>query len=142
MPIYGLSLAATQKIHSQYDDAPDDEKTVFEIGTLDSRVAGLIRDKATSVTVNQSAPDDEVESNVNMNAVYFEACVYGVKGFERFKDKDGNDIGARFLKRFHGGVSYKVMDPAIVALLPNPVVVELGQKILAGNELSPATAGN
>lgn len=142
MAIIGLNLAATIKVTSLYDTAEADEKTIFELGTLDSRVAGIIRDKATSVTVNQAAPDDEVESTVNVNAVYFEACVFGLKGFERFRDKDGNDIEARYHKRFIGGVSYKVMDPAIVGLIPSVVIAELGQKILSGNELSEAQAGN
>lgn len=143
MAITGLNLASTIRIPSIYDVADTvEEKTIWEIGTLDSRVVGLIRDKATSVTINQAAPDDEVESSVNINAVYFEACVFGLKGFERFKDKDGSDIEPRFHKRFIGGVSYRVMDPAIISLIPSVVISELGQKILSANELSQEQAGN
>lgn len=143
MALKGLNLTETRKVASKYDTEEDqNERTLFEIGTLDSRIAAMLRDKGTTVTVNPAAMSDEVDSQINMNIVNFEACVYGLKGWERFRDENGDDIEFRTVKRNHGGVSYKVADPACVKLIPGAVIQELGQEIMKDNDLTEIEAKN
>lgn len=134
MALKGLSLAAQFKFVSKYDTG--DDPTVFEYGALDSRIAAMLRDKGTTITVNPAAMEDEVDSQINANKVNFDAVVYGCRGWSNFKDEAGNDIPFRTLKRNHGGVSYTVADPAVVMLIPNAVIQEFGQKIMADNDMS------
>lgn len=142
MALKGLSLTATRKITSKYDAGDEADRTTFEIGTLDSRVYAMLRDKGTTVTVNPTAMSDEVDSQINMNIVHFEACIYGLKGWDNFQDDDGNDIEFATLKRNHGGVSYVVADPRCVKRLPGAVIQELGAEIMQANELSEVEAKN
>lgn len=142
MAIKALNLSKTTVFTSSYDTGEAKDKTKFHLGTLDSRLVSMLRDKATTVTMNPTKPDDEVDSQINMNIVNFEACVYGLRDIENFKDDAGNDIKVVFSKRNHGGVSYRVIDPATIALIPQVVVNELGAKIMADNELSDTDVKN
>ena len=142
MAIKSLNLSKEIVLTSALDKGDPKDKTKFTVGTLDSRLVAMLRDKATTVTMNPTKPDDEVDSQINMNIVNFEACVYGLRNIENFKDDAGNDISVIFTKRNHGGVSYRVVDPATVSLIPHAVVAELGAKIMADNELAEVDVKN
>jgi hypothetical protein len=143
MAIKGLSLSDTRDYQSELDDARGTpEATTFKIGTLDSRVFGMIRDKATSISVDPNNPNGDVQTSINMNEVNFATVQYGLKGWSNFRDDRGNDIAFKTIKRSHGGASYDVVDPDLLKQVPSVVISELAEQIRADNEVPVAEAKN
>ena len=139
MSIMALKMGAVRKYVSQFDTAKDEkngEPTVWLIGTLDGRITGRIRDKATTLTVNTKSINDEVETNINTNEMHFEACLYGLRGWENFKDEKGNDIPFKTKKMLHGGQQYQVVDVELLRSVPQIVLAELGMEIMKENMMS------
>lgn len=143
MPIIGISLEATRKIESKYDSAKGKpEATRFEIGTLDSRVYGRLKDMATSLTVDPSNVHEEVTTNINSNDVAFQTVLFGLRGWENFSGGDGKAIKFKTTKRTLGSTSYTIADPEIVKLIPEVVIGELAEAIRSANELTETEAKN
>lgn len=143
MAIKALKLDSTESFVSRFDPAGDtDEATRFQIGALDSRVMGFIRDKATKIVVDPKAPTDSVETSVNAAEVNFLTVQFGLKGWTNFKDDAGNDITFRTVSKFVAGKSYTVVAPETLALLPITIVDELADRIRDKNSLDGLTAGN
>jgi hypothetical protein len=141
--ITGIKLDATRKYVSKLDPSKGTkDETVFEIGTLDSRIMGRIMDKATTITVDPARPEDEVSTQVNSSEAAFETVMYGLRGWSNFQDGDGNDIEFKTVKRNHGGASYKVADEALIKLLPRAVIIELAEEIRKDNELTETETKN
>lgn len=144
MAIKALNLAATRKYTSVFDNGPEDEKTIFVIGSLDSRLMGMIKDKATKFSVDPSNPNDNVDTQVNAEQVAFNAVLYGLKGIEGagLHDAGGNPVKVEFEKRTHGGTSYRVIAASVVEQIPNAILKELAEEIMKDNELSKDEAKN
>jgi hypothetical protein len=137
MAIIGMNLAKEKKFVFSGDPAKGSkDETAFLYGTLDSRILGILQDKATSVKVNPSAPDEDVDTQINSKAFQFEVCQFGCKGWDNFKDHEGNDIKFKTIKLNRGGKSYTVVDPDVLAQVPGIVLEEFAFKIMAANELS------
>lgn len=134
MAVKSLSLGSTRKYELKSDpDKGTPDATRFIIGTLDSRVVGKIMDAATSFFVDQKQLDDEIETSVNNSEKNFQACMYGLKGWENFKDEKNNDIPFKTVKRRHGGASYDAVDPEILKTIPQAFINELANEILKDN---------
>jgi hypothetical protein len=128
---------------SKHDDAKGTpEETVFEIGTLDSRIMGRITDKATTMSIDPTRPDDEVDTQINSSAVAFETVMYGLRGWQNFVDADGKEIPFKTAKRNHGGQSYRVVDEEVLKQVPRVVIMELAEEIRRDNELSETDVKN
>jgi hypothetical protein len=142
MAIIGLSLEATKDYTSLLDPARNTpDATIWVLGTLDSRIMGKIRDKATTMGIDPMKPD-EVTQTVNLREMDFETVIYGLKGVKNFNDAKGNAIKFNTRNRNHGGMNYEVADPAFVKLVPSDIISELAEQIRAMNSLTPAEAGN
>ena len=143
MSIKGLSLHSVRQYQSIYDDARGtDDATSFDIGTLDSRVFGMIRDKATSISLAPTIPTGAVPTAIYMNEVAFATVQYGLKGWRNFRDDAGNDIAFKTVKRSHGGQSYDVVDPEVLKRIPNVIINELAEQIRGDNEVTADDAKN
>jgi hypothetical protein len=137
MAIKGLSLSSIRVYESKLDPAKGTpEATKWQLGTLDSRVMGMIKDMATSFTVNPAAPTDEVETSINRNEVNFQLVSYGLRGWSGFVDDKGNDLPFKKLTRRHGGSTYDVVDPDSIKLIPQAIIEELANEIGKDNEVS------
>ncbi len=142
MAIIGLSLEATRDYESKFDPARGTpEATKFILGTLDSRVAGKLRDLATTVMVDPNKPDDEVATKINMEDVNFQTVQFGAR-WENLVDTNGNAIECNTKNRSLGGKSYKVVDPDTLRLIPMAVIRELADEIRKVNELDEDAAKN
>jgi hypothetical protein len=138
MAIIGMNLSVEKVfVFSGDPDKGTDKATRFKYGTLDSRILGILQDKATSVKVNPSAPDEDVDTQINSKAFQFEVVQFGCRGWDNFKDDEGNDIPYDTIKLNRGGKSYKVVDPDILASVPGIVLEEFAAKIMAANEMAP-----
>lgn len=143
MPIMGISLEATSVFESEYDSAKGTpEATKFKLGTLDSRIYGRLKDQSTSITIDPQKAKEEITTNINGNEVAFNTVVYGLRGWENFRDGEGNDIKFHTLKRTHGDTSYRIADPALVMMIPQVIIQELAEAIRVANEMPEAEAKN
>ena len=143
MPIVGITLDTTREFVSSYDDAKGTpEATVFIIGTLDSRIFGLLRDKGTTLQVDTSRPNDEVQTQINASEVAFLTVQYGLKGWKNFRDAAGNDLVYKTVRRTHSGQTYSVVDPEILKRLPSAIITELAEQIRSDNEMSESEVKN
>ncbi len=142
MSITGLSLSSTRHFESKYDpDKGTEAATRFTILTLDSRVAGKLRDMSTTMHLDPQRPDDEVETSINMEDVNFQTVQFGVT-WENLLDVDGNEIEYKTIGRRLGGKSYKIIDPDVLALVPLSVIQELAEEVRKVNEFEENQEGN
>lgn len=142
MAVKALSLGSTRTYELQSDpDRGTPNATRFKIGTLDSRIIGRINDAATTMHVDPTRPDDTVETSINNSERFFQACTYGLRGWENLKDDKGNDVAFKTVSRRHGGQSYDAVDENLLKMLPFEVIAELANEILAQNVVS-AEEGN
>ncbi len=136
--ITGLSLDTTQEFVSEFDPAKgltEGNPTLFTLLTLDSRVMGHLRDKATRMKINPKAPDDDVETEVAMNEVSFEVVQFGLGGIAPFEDGKGNEIVFKTMKRNLRGKSYTIASDLVISLLPIKVISELATELRKMNNL-------
>ena len=143
MSITGLSLSSTRPFESKYDpDRGTPSATKFTIATLDSRVAGKLRDMSTTMHLDPQRPDDEVETSINMEDVNFQTVQFGVSWWENLLDEDKNEIEYKTIGRRLGGKSYKIIDPDVLALVPLSVIQELADEVRKVNEFEEGQEGN
>jgi len=141
MPIIGLDLTAKRTLESRYDTAKGTpEATKFEIGTLDSRVHGYIKDMATTFTVDPTpgAAQEEVQTSMEQSLVNFTACQFGLRGWSNLKDAEGNDLPFKTRSKALGGKSYQVVSDEVLRQVPGAVLSELAVEILKANDLTDA----
>ncbi len=141
--IVGLTLNSQVAYQSKSDpDYGTEKATTFQLGSLDSRIVGKLRDDATSFAVNPNAPEEEVDVSIGQNELYYLACMFGLKGWTNLVDSDGNDIRYRTRKRNVAGRTYEVVDDMTLSRIPQGVLVELGREILEANEVSETDVKN
>lgn len=114
--ITGISLAETKDYISQYDKA--EPKTIWKLGVLDSEIFDLLG-------------EDKNPLRLMSDAVRF-----GLKGFENFKDAQGNVIKFDTVSRAVGAYNYKIVSDNIMKILPPQVKTELGTEILKMSKLN------
>jgi len=120
--------------NSAHDDwAP----TKFFLKCLDSRILGILKDKSTKITIDPKNPNDEVGTQVNQNAYYFDVVSLAFDSADNFDSvaKPGR------MKRNIGGVSYTITVPEFIGTIPELVLAELAERVIEGNSLS-ADEGN
>lgn len=116
MGIKGISLAETKEFVSGYDK--DEPKTIWKIGVLDSEVFDLLG-------------EDKNPLRLMSDAVRF-----GLRGFENFKDGNGNPVKFDTVSRPVGAYNYKVVADHIMKIIPPQVKTELGMEILKISRLN------
>lgn len=120
--ITGLNLSETKDYTSQYDK--NEPKTIWKIGVLDSEIFDLIG-------------EDKNPLRIMSDAVRF-----GLRGFENFKDKDGNIIKFDTISRSVGIKNYNVVADSIMRILPPQIKTELGTEILKISKLNEEETKN
>lgn len=120
---------------------PDFKPTRWNLKVLDSRVLAILKDKSTKITIDPSKPDEEIGTQVNQNAYYFEVCSLGLDKPDDFLDAKGEPIKFTTIKKNIGGKSYEVATNEFLGQIPDFVIQELAETILAGNALT-ADEGN
>jgi len=137
--ITGLNLDATEEFVSEFDPAKDvegGEVTKFTLATLDSRVMGHLRDRATRLSISPTAKaDDNVETEVSMNEVAFETVQFGLTGMAPFQDDQGIDIPFATQKRHLRGKSYVIASEVVINRLPMKIISEIADRLRKMNNL-------
>ena len=122
MGIKGISLGETKDFVSSFDK--DEPKTIWKLGALDSEVFDLLG-------------EDKNPLRLMSDAVRF-----GLRGFENFKDGNGNEVKFSTVSRAVGPYNYKVVSDSIMKLLPPQVKTELGTEILKMSKLNEEEVKN
>jgi len=128
----GVTLAENQDFRSSFDEAPEDQQTVFTIGAIDVLVRSYIQDNVTQWKSTE-------EGSVMLNRIAlrnFELCRFGLKDIKNFKDAKGNEIKLEFVDRYLGGKAYKVASDDVLNKIPGAVLTELAEEILKINVAS------
>lgn len=116
MGIKGISLGEVRNFISQYDN--EEPKTIWKLGALDSEIFDLLG-------------EDKNPLRLMSDAVRF-----GLKGFENFKDENGNEMKFNTVSRAVGSYNYKVVADNIMKILPPQLKSELGVEILKMSKLN------
>lgn len=136
MAIKALDLGSITRYVSDSDpDKGTETETRWELGVIDSKLMGKLKDDATSFGVNPAAPEDDLDVSINQNQLHFLVCRHGIKGWANFQDAKGNDIPFKTRKKNVVGNNYEIVDDAVLSKVPSDVLAELGAKIIALNEV-------
>lgn len=134
MAIQAIDLNATEKYVSQYDTG--EEKTVWILGTLDTRIRTMIEDIAWEYEASPNAPGDaKAKASFNLGKSQAEFVQFGLKGIENLKC--GNkDVPFKTQEKNVNGVKYQVVSEEIMQIIPGNVMKELAEKIKELNQIS------
>lgn len=124
--ITGIDTGLAQDYVSKYDNS--DPKTNWKIGVLSSRVFAYVGSQI-------SDPSKSIDGMI-------EIVRFGLKGFDNFKDKDGNDVKFTTQSKEIYTSSYRVVSDDIISIIPIDLVIELGGKILEITKLSEKVVKN
>jgi len=112
--ITGIDTSASQEFISKYDTG--EPKTIWRIGVLTARAFAYV----------SSEMSDPAKS---INAM-IEIVRFALRGFDNFKDKDGNDVKFTTKNKDVYSQSFAVVSDSIISVIPTDVIIELGGKIL------------
>lgn len=111
--------------------------TTWRYRVLDSRLLGMLKDKATKISIDPTNPDGEIGTEVSQNAYYFNVCSFGLDKPDDFYEDDGSTkVVWRTEKRNFGGKSYEVVSNDTLGKIPDFVIQELAEKIISGNTVT------
>ena len=134
MAIQAIDLTETQDYVSKYDTG--DNKTVWKLGALDSRIKKIIEDVAWEYEANPNSPGDaKAKASFNIGKTELEFVQFGLKGFENFLGK-GRQIYYDTEVKNMNGKAYHVLKSDILGLIPGDVIKELADKIKEINNVS------
>lgn len=132
MAIRALNLHNTQ---TKSHPADKEDPTLWQIGVLDSRVLGIIEDKATSITIDNTDLDGETGVQMAANAVAYAIAQFGLRGFTNFTNDDG-EVVFETERKVLGGKPYEVVKSSILETIPSDVVKWLASEVKALNTLT------
>lgn len=138
MAIKAINLGTLKSITFPADK---EDPTVWDIGAIDSRVLGHLRDKATDLKINPDDPEAGADISLGMNEFHFQVAQFGLKGFTNFQGEDEKkpgkvkDVMYGTQRKTVGKVSYEVCDDVIVAMIPGNVLQFIASQVLEMNNL-------
>lgn len=118
--ITGIDLNQTINYISKLDEGS--VKTVWKIGLLPTPVLSYCSSKF-------------LNENQSLDGM-IEVVKFGLKGFENFKDKSGNNILFEQTARHLGNRVFDVVTDNIINIIPMQIIAELGAEILRIQNLS------
>lgn len=116
------------------------EPTVWELGSVPSRVMSHIEDETAEVRDLSGA----ATATIKQNHTARELVRAGLRGWRNFQDDDGNEVSVPSRKRRNiGGVDVACLpDTEGLDLIPLPVIRELADELRKGNVVSEADRKN
>lgn len=137
MAIKAITLGAVWDFYSRYDTAKKKEdKTKFILGSVDSRVLAILKDKATKITGDPDNANGEVGLAYNTHDFNYNVVQFGLRGIENFPDEEGNMVAYKTEKRNIGGKSYDIASSELVSRIHGDILSEISAEILEKNILT------
>jgi hypothetical protein len=115
-----------------------DDKTVFQLGTVDSFVRAYIDDSHLNIRKQDGEYDD-----VAVHHKYLEFVRFGLKGWKNFKDASGQEIPFQTEEFNVPRIGKRtIVSDASMKHLDLKWVIELGLSIITNNSLSKDESKN
>lgn len=135
MSIKAIDLLEVVDFTSKFDkDAP---KTIWKIGTLDTRIRKMIEDIAWEYEADPTQPGTaKARASFNMGKTELEFVQFGLKGFDNFTKGEGKQVYFKTEPKVVNGQTYHVVANEIVKIIPGNVIKELADKIREVNDVN------
>lgn len=138
MAIVGVDVDATRKFICKRDkkecDKSGDEPTVWELGTLSSRLLGAFMDKSASFAANE-ADVENVRAEFKGNEVAYRVVQFGLRGWSNFVTPAGQQIAFESVELLAlPGVKRTAVPDTLMELIPLDVLRELSEQIEKQNK--------
>lgn len=124
------------------NDPDPKSPTKFKLGVIEHRVRLYIDDLTTEFEISSKNPKDSAKATMRVSLRGYNLVRFGLKGFENFKDKNGEDIGFSEDRIPVDGKSYTVVSEKVMTLLPYALISELAQQLDKQNTMSDEERGN
>jgi hypothetical protein len=121
--ITGISLSETKDFISTSDTS--EPKTIFKLGVLDAEAFASLGE-----FVN------------NPLKMMLEIVRFGLKGFENFKDSNGNEVKFSAISKSVSSYNYKVVSDSVLKIIPSHIINEIGAEIMQMSKLGESEAKN
>ena len=133
MALIAVDVNAVREYSLKCDEG--DDKTVFQIGTLDAPLRAHIEDKGTSYAVNASAPKDAPANvSMNMSGRSVEVVRFGLRGWRNFKDSSKKDVAFDRVSQAVPGIGNRnVASDVSLRALKMEWIKELAKEITGDN---------
>ena len=118
--ITGIDTGLSQEYVSKFDNS--EPKTKWRIGVLSAHAFAYVGSKIA----------DSTKSLDGM----IEVVRFGLKGFDNFKDKDGNDVKFITQAKDVHSITHHIVSDNLINLIPIDIIIELGGKILEITKLT------
>jgi len=139
--LIALDLSAVKEFVSLYDSG--DDKTVFKIGVLDSITRAKIEDKQTEFVLNRVSTSGHADMRINRRQRNIEIVKHGLRGWDKFKDAQGNEVAFTSVSEPGPASSMKsVVSDASLRLIPGEIIDELADEIVKMNTFTKVDEGN
>ena len=150
MAIKLLAIGGTRQFISTFDPAhpkhpqhdPEAQATIYKLGTLSSRMQGILQDLSVELTPDAQAGDQGVTGNFRGNKSAIETVRFGLKGWEHQVDAEGNEVEFATVTRKLAGETVEVLKESLVSLIPLEVIRELSEEIQSANMMTEGVAKN
>ena len=127
MAIIGVNIEATTEYTCKSDT---DNPTKWVLGTLSSRVLGILKDQSASFAASgEDSENLRAEFKVNKSA--HDAVQFGLRGWGNFCTQDGSQISYQSVEMSVPGTSIKVpaVPTALMEMIPLEVIRELSEEL-------------
>jgi hypothetical protein len=121
--ITGISLSETKDFISTSDTS--EPKTIFKLGVLDAEAFASLGE-----FVN------------NPLKMMLEIVRFGLKGFENFKDSNGNEVKFSAISKSVSSYNYKVVSDSVLKIIPSHIINEIVAEIMQMSKLGESEAKN
>jgi hypothetical protein len=140
--ITGLTLDEVIRYTSKFDEG--EKPTIWILGMLDAVLLAQIEDEQLLFSVKEGGEGEEAstQTKLKINERNVELVRHGLKGFEVFCDKDGQEIKYETISKPGRRRPVTIVSDRTIKRIPPIVVKELAEKILEINSPSEEEVGN
>jgi hypothetical protein len=130
--------AVSEYICKEDRELPEEEQTRWKLGVIDS--LSLVKIDRCDVEFDPDSNEAKVTADILGREM--EYVRYGLKGWDNFKDKNGQEIKPRLNTLSKGGRIAEVLHDDCLRRIPKKIIVELAQVLRGETELSGAERKN
>ena len=135
--IYAIDINETRDYVCKADEKSE-KPTVWKLGVIDS----ITMSKLDKVDVEYNMDTEDTKIKANLMGRELEFVRYGLKGWQNFCDKNGQEIKPEFNTIGRAGGSSQVLVDRVLQKIPADVIREIAQGIRKGNVLSESERKN
>lgn len=129
--IYAIDINETRDYVCKADEKSE-KPTVWKVGVIDS----ITMSKLDKVDVEYNMDTEDTKIKANLMGRELEFVRHGLKGWQNFCDRSGQEIKPEFITVGRAGGSSQILSDKVLQKIPADVIRELAAEIRKGNVLS------